>query len=384
MQNIPFIDLAAQQQRIQPEVQEKIAAVLAHGQYIMGPEVREFEEKLANFATSKHALSCSNGSDALLLALMALEIGPGDAVYCPSFTFAATAEMIALTGASPVFVDVDKDTFNICPAHLDASIKHISSTTDLKSKAVIAVDLFGQIADYPEILKVTKTHDLTLISDAAQGFGATLEGKQAGDFAEIVTTSFFPAKPLGCYGDGGAVLTNNDELQECFISLRNHGQGQDRYDNVRIGLNARLDSIQAAVLLLKLEIFSDEIKTRGEVAARYNDGLKGLVETPKEIANSVSTWAQYTIKTKNRDQLQKDLKDQNIPTAVYYAKPLHQQTIYKQYPVGTGGTGGTGEKNALPNTDQLANEVISLPMHPYLKPEIQNKIIEAVKRSLEG
>ena len=374
MQQIPFIDLAAQQQRIQPEVQEKIAAVLAHGQYIMGPEVRELEEKIANFAGTKHALSCSNGSDALLLALMALEIGPGDAVYVPSFTFAATAEMVALTGATPVFVDVQPDTFNMDPAHLTASIKHIANTTELTSKAVIAVDLFGQIANYPEIAKTSKAHNLTLISDAAQGFGATLNDQQAGDFAEIVTTSFFPAKPLGCYGDGGAVLTNNDDLQEKFISLRNHGQGKDRYDNVRIGLNARLDSIQAAVLLLKLDIFPDEINTRNEIAARYNEGLKDLVTTPVELANTISTWAQYTIKTPSRDQLAANLKDQNIPTAIYYAKPLHQQTAYKNYPQGGG---------ALPVTDQLAKEVISLPMHPYLKPEVQDKIIEAITRSIK-
>lgn len=372
MEKIQFIDLAAQQKRISPAVEESIRAVLAHGQYIMGPEVREFEEKLAAFGGTAYALSCSNGSDAIFLGLLALEIGPGDAVFVPSFTFAATAEMVALTGATPVFVDVQEDTYNMDPAHLKTAIGEIKSAGDLTPKAVMAVDLFGQIADYPAIEPIARENGLTLISDAAQGFGATLNGDQAGKFADLVTTSFFPAKPLGCYGDGGAVLTSNEELNDRLVSLRNHGQGVDRYDNVRIGINGRLDSIQAAVLLLKLEIFADEIEKRNVIAARYSDGLKEVTTTPFVPEGSISTWAQYTIRTSDRDRIQAQLRDENIPTAIYYAKPLHQQTAYKNYPQG----GGT-----LPITERLAEEVISLPMHPYLKQETQDRIITAVRRA---
>ncbi len=373
MEKIQFIDLAAQQQRLGSKVTESINAVLAHGQYIMGPEVRELEEKLAEFGKTNHALSCSNGSDAIFLALLALEIGPGDAVFVPSFTFAATAEMVALIGATPVFVDVLEDTYNMDPAHLKAAITDIRANSDLTPKAVMAVDLFGQIADYPAITPIAKEEGLYLIADAAQGFGSTISGQQAGDFADMVTTSFFPAKPLGCYGDGGAVLTNNDEFLDRLVSLRNHGQGVDRYDNVRIGINGRLDSMQAAILLLKLEIFPDEINRRNEIAQRYNEGLEGLVTAPFVPETIISTWAQYTIKTPERDKISTELREENIPTAIYYAKPLHKQTVYKNYPLGQG---------ALPVTDALSTKVISLPMHPYLKAETQDRIITAIKRTL--
>ncbi len=373
MEKIQFIDLAAQQQRLGSKVTESINAVLAHGQYIMGPEVRELEEKLAEFGKTNHALSCSNGSDAIFLALLALEIGPGDAVFVPSFTFAATAEMVALIGATPVFVDVLEDTYNMDPAHLKAAITDIRANSDLTPKAVMAVDLFGQIADYPAITQIAKEEGLYLIADAAQGFGSTIGGQQAGDFADMVTTSFFPAKPLGCYGDGGAVLTNNDEFLDRLVSLRNHGQGVDRYDNVRIGINGRLDSMQAAILLLKLEIFPDEINRRNEIAQRYNEGLEGLVTAPFVPETIISTWAQYTIKTPERDKISTELREENIPTAIYYAKPLHKQTVYKNYPLGQG---------ALPVTDALSTKVISLPMHPYLKAETQDRIITAIKRTL--
>lgn len=369
MENIQFIDLKAQQAHIGPIINEKINAVLSHGQYIMGPEVREFEEKLNEFAGTKHTLSCSNGSDAILLALMALEIGAGDAVFVPSFTFAATAEMVAITGATPVFIDVLPDTMNMDPAHLKTTIEEIKSKGELKPKAVMPVCLFGQIANYEQLAPITRDAGLKLIADAAQGFGATLNGKQVGEWVDMVTTSFFPAKPLGCYGDGGAVLTNDDELNNILISLRNHGQGTDRYDNVRIGMNGRLDSIQAAVLLLKLKIFPDEIIARNKVAARYTAALKDHVTTPHVLENSVSTWAQYTIQTPKRDQLAEQLKAKNIPTAIYYAKPIHMQTAYLNYPSGGG---------ALPVTDALSHKVISLPMHPYLDEKTQDYIIEAV------
>lgn len=375
MEKIQFIDLAAQQQRIGVEViNEKINAILAHGQYIMGPEVRQLEEELSEFGSTSHCLSCSNGSDAIFLALLALGIGPGDAVFVPSFTFAATAEMVALTGASPVFIDVLEDTYNMDPAHLEAAISEIKEQGQLTAKAVMPVCLFGQIADYPAISKIARAADLKIIADAAQGFGSSLDGKQAGDWADMVTTSFFPAKPLGCYGDGGAVLTNSEEHYNILTSLRNHGQGVDRYDNVRIGINGRLDSIQAAILSLKLAIFADEIRARGEIANRYSEGLKDIVTPPAVKEGAISTWAQYTIRTEKRDQISAYLRDQNIPSAIYYARPLHQQTAYQSYPIAGG---------ALPITDTLANEVMSLPMHPYLKAETQDKIITAVRRALE-
>jgi len=373
MEKIQFIDLAAQQEQIISTVNKNIATVLSHGQYIMGPEVTQIEKNLSNFAKTKHCLSCSNGSDAILLALLALEIGPGDAVFIPSFTFAATAEMVAITGASPVFVDVLEDTFNMDPAHLSTTIAEIKSSSKLTPKAVMTVDLFGQIANYPDIAAITKSEKLTLIADAAQGFGATLNDTQAGHYADLVTTSFFPAKPLGCYGDGGAVFTNDDQLNDILISLRNHGQGLDRYDNVRIGINGRLDSIQAAILLPKLEIFPREIEQRNEIAQRYTAALKDDVITPIVLENSISTWAQYTIRTPKRDHIATQLREQNIPTAIYYARPLHVQTAYKDYPIGSGD---------LPITNKCAKDVISLPMHPYLKPKTQDKIIESIKKAL--
>ncbi len=373
MQAIPFIDLKAQQARLGTDLNQKIDAVLTHGQYIMGPEVAELEEKLCDFSGAAHTLSCSNGSDAILLSLLALGIGQGDAVFVPSFTFAATAEMVALTGATPVFVDILSDTFNIDPANLQQSIDEIRTSSELTPKAVMPVDLFGQIADYPAIVPIAEAAGLYVISDAAQGFGAQIGDRQAIEYADVVTTSFFPAKPLGCYGDGGAIQTNNDEIHNILVSLRNHGQGKDRYDNVRIGMNGRLDSIQAAVLLLKLNIFEDEIKARNKVAANYNEALQDIVTTPFVMDGSLSTWAQYTIQADNRDAIAEDLKANGIPTAVYYARPLHQQTAYQSYPV----TGGK-----LSVTDALAETVISLPMHPYLDADTQSRIIDAVKASV--
>jgi len=373
MQNIQFIDLKAQQSYLGDRLDKAIARVLEHGKYIMGPEVKQLESQLAEFGDIKHTVSCSSGTDSILLPLMAMGIGRGDAVFVPSFTFAATAEVVALTGASPVFVDILPNSFNMDSASLQLAIKGVADKGELTSKAIIAVDLFGQIADYPALKDIANEHGLKLIADAAQGFGSTLNGKQAGHWADVVTTSFFPAKPLGCYGDGGAVLTNDAELASIMQSLRVHGKGGDKYDNIRIGLNARLDTIQAAILIEKLSIFAEEIEKRNRIAKRYNDGLGDLVEVPFVIDGAVSTWAQYTIKVKNRTELQARLKEKNVPSAIYYPKPLHQQTAYKNYPQAG---------NGLPVSDRLANEVISLPMHPYMNEQTQDYIIKSLLNSL--
>ena len=369
MDNIQFIDLKAQQAYLGSRIDDAIKRVLEHGKYIMGPEVKTLENQLSEFGETKHTVSCSSGTDSISLPLMAMGIGPGDAVFVPSFTFAATAEVVALTGASPVFVDILPDSFNIDPEHLKLTIKGIKDLGELTPKAIIAVDLFGQIADYQSLKIIADENGLKLIADAAQGFGSTLNGKQAGHWADAVTTSFFPAKPLGCYGDGGATLTNDEELASIMQSLRVHGKGGDKYDNIRIGLNARLDTIQAAILIEKLAIFGEEIEKRNKIAARYNEELGNKAEVPFVIEGAVSTWAQYTLKVKNRDEVQAKLKELNVPSAIYYPKPLHQQTAYKNYPQGG---------NGLPVSDILANEVLSLPMHPYMNEETQSYIIKSV------
>ena len=378
---IPFIDLAAQQARIRSALDAAIARVLAHGAYVMGPEVRAFEEKLAAFCGAKRALSCANGTDALALPLMAWEIGPGDAVFCPSFTFAATPEVIPWTGATPVFVDILPDTFNLDPDHLEAAILAVQAEGRLNPAAVIAVDLFGQPADYPRIAEVCRRHGLELIADSAQGFGGTLSGEHAIAWADVATTSFFPAKPLGGYGDGGAVLTRDDALWERMDSLRVHGKavagdgalnGHDpKYLNARIGMNSRLDTLQAAILIEKLAIFEDEIAARQAVAARYAEGLAEVcLSVPTVIDGGVSTWAQYVVEHRNRDGLAAHLKAQGIPTAVYYPVPMHRQAPYAGFPRGPGG---------LPVSEAKAQTVLALPMHPYLTPETQDRIIAAVR-----
>lgn len=367
---LPFIDLKAQQARLRPRIDAAIAKVLDHGQYILGPEVTRFEQELAAFGQAKHAISCANGTDALALALRAWDIGPGDAVFCPSFTFAATAEVVPWFGATPVFVDILPDTYNLDPASLEQAIAEVLAKGELAPKVVIAVDLFGQPADYPAIAEITRRHGLKLIADSAQGFGCALEGVQPVAFADCATTSFFPAKPLGCYGDGGAILTNDDEFAALLKSLRMHGQGVDKYDNVRIGVNSRLDTLQAAVLIEKLAVFADEIVARNTAADRYAEGLKGVVRTPEVIAGGVSTWAQYTIEAKDRDGLAAHLKGLGVPTACYYPKPLHVQTAYRGYPCAG---------NGLPVTLEKADLVLSLPMHADLDAATQTRIIEAVK-----
>ena len=379
---IPFIDLAAQQARIRPRIDAAIARVLAHGAYVMGPEVKTFEDQLAAFAGAAHAVSCANGTEALTLPLMAWEIGPGDAVFCPSFTFAATGEVIPWLGASPVFVDILPETYNLDPAKLEAAIAAIEAEGKLTPRAIIAVDLFGQPADYPAIAAIAKAHGLRLIADSAQGFGCTLNGRHPIAWADAATTSFFPAKPLGCYGDGGAILTNDAWLAERLDSLRVHGKAtasdtagksfehDPKYLNMRVGLNSRLDTLQAAILIEKLAIFADEIEARGRIAARYAAGLAGsAARAPSVIAGGVSTWAQYTIEHHDRDGLAAHLKALGVPSAAYYPMPMHRQDCYAVYP----------QPGGLPVSEAKAETVLSLPMHPYLAEEVQDLIIEAVR-----
>lgn len=382
-QNIAFIDLAAQQRRIRDRIDAAIARVLDHGGYVMGPEVRAFEEQLAAFGQARRALSCANGTDAIALPLMAWGVGAGDAVFCPSFTFTATPEVVPWTGATPVFVDVLPDTYNLDPAKLDAAIEGVKAEGRLKPAVVIAVDLFGQPADYPKIREICDRHGLRLISDSAQGFGCTLDGQHPIHWADVATTSFFPAKPLGCYGDGGAVICKDDALWDLMDSYRIHGKAvaadlngrtfehEAKYLNARIGMNSRLDSLQAAILIEKLAIFGEEIALRQEVARRYADGLAGSVKSvPKVIDGGVSVWAQYVIEHEDRDGLAAHLKTQGVPTAVYYPVPMHQQEPYAQFPQGAGG---------LPVTEALAGTVLALPMHSYLDAATQDRIIAAVR-----
>ena len=367
---IEFIDLKAQRQLINEKVADGINRVLEHGRFIMGPEVSEFQEKLAAFAGAKHALGCANGTDAILLPLMAWGIGSGDAVFCPSFTYCATAEVIALSGATPVFVDIDRDTYNLDAESLARAIADIKATGGLVPKVVIAVDLFGQPADYNKIAPIVRQAGLKLIADSAQGFGCTLHEKHPLHWADVATTSFFPAKPLGCYGDGGAVLTNDNDLAAAIDSIRIHGKGVDKYDNIRIGLNSRLDTLQAAILLPKLEIFPDEIVKRNVIAKRYSEGLVcNSIKVPNVIDGAISTWAQYTIEVDDWSGLAAVLKEQGVPTARYYPKPVHHQTAYNHFPCSGG---------ELRNTEQSCKKVISLPMHPYLEENVQDMIVDTI------
>lgn len=369
---ISFIDLAAQQARIKPQVDAAIARVLAHGQYILGPEVREFESQLAKFCGAKYAVTCSDGTDAMTLCLMRMGIGPGDAVFVPSFTFVSTAEVVAMLGATPYFVDIDPVTYNMDPSSLRAAILECKKDEKLKPRGITAVDLFGLPADFDALNAVAEEFGLWLMMDSAQGFGGTYKGRRTGAMGRFATTSFFPAKPLGGYGDGGAILTNDENDIEILQSLRMHGQGSDRYEHVRIGMTGRLDTIQAAILLEKLKIFDDEITARNRVAVRYAAGLKGIVETPVMPDWYISTWAQYTIAVPDgqRAALQNHLKAAEIPTAIYYPKPLHLQPAYKHYPrVG----------RALPHSERRMHEVLALPMHPYLDAATQDKIIGAIQ-----
>src|SRR5665213_4074126 len=326
---IPFIDLAAQRRRLGPAVDAAIARVLGHCQFILGPEVRTFEAELAAFCGAKHAVACASGTDALVLGLRARGIGPGDAVLCPSFTFCATAEVAALVGATPVFVDVDAATFNI-DANGIAGAVAAAKSNGLTPKAIIPVDLFGLPADHGAVAAAAEAEGLFILDDAAQAFGATFNNRRLGTFGHMTATSFFPAKPLGCYGDGGAVLTDDDAMADMLRSLRMHGQGSDRYDNIRIGLASRLDTIQAAILIEKLKIFPEEIEARDRIARRYSEALGDVAIVPKVLPGSASVWAQYTIRVAGgrRDGLAAALKAEGIPTAIYYPIPLHRQQAY--------------------------------------------------------
>ncbi|MFC0239773.1 DegT/DnrJ/EryC1/StrS family aminotransferase [Rhodopseudomonas telluris] len=368
---VPFIDVGAQRRRLGPSLDEAVGKVLNHCQFLGGPEVLALEAELAAYTGARYVVTCSSGTDALLMVLMAKGIGPGDAVLCPSFTFCATGEAVALTGATPLFVDVDEVTFNIDVASLKRGIG-TARKLGLKPRAVIPVDLFGQAADHAAVAAVAADEGLFVLDDAAQGFGATYQGKKLGTFGLATATSFFPAKPLGCFGDGGAIFTDDAELVEGLRSVRVHGQGGDKYDNIRLGLTGRLDTIQAAILLEKLKIFDDEIASRNRVAERYSAALSDVVTVPRLAEGCSSVWAQYTIrlpKGVDRDGFAATLKAHGIPTAIYYAKSMHQQTAYRAFPVADGG---------LPVCERLSPDVVSLPMHAYLDAPTQDRVIAAV------
>jgi len=366
--NIAFVDLAAQQKKIRPVIEANIQAVLQHGRYIMGPEVKKLEEQLAAFSGVKHAVTCSSGTDALIMALMAYGIGPGDAVFTTPFTFIATAEAIRIMGAAPVFVDIDPGTFNISVEKLETAVKEFKKGPlgGLRPRAVMPVDLFGLPCDYDGINKIAKQNGLVVIEDAAQSFGAEYKGRMAGGLGDIGCTSFFPAKPLGCYGDGGAVFTNSDDIAEKLISIRVHGKGSDKYDNVRLGVNGRLDTFQAAILLAKMTIFPKEIQKRREAAKRYTDVISGLqgrsdVVVPQVFDGYKSAWAQYSLLAKDgkmRALIRERLGEKGVPTAVYYPTPLHLQTVYKDLGY---------KRGDFPVSEDCADRIFSIPMHPYLK-----------------
>jgi dTDP-4-amino-4,6-dideoxygalactose transaminase len=372
---VPFIDLAAQRRRLGTSVDEAVARVLDHCQFINGPEVAQLEAELADYSGARHVVTCASGTDALLMVLMAKGVGRGDAVFCPSFTFCATGEAVALIGATPVFVDVDAATFNMDLNSLKRGIA-TAIRLGLKPRAVIPVDLFGQSADHDGIGAIAAAEGMFVLDDAAQAFGASYKGRRLGTFGLVTATSFFPAKPLGCFGDGGAIFTDDAELAETLRSIRMHGQGSDRYDNVRLGLTGRLDTMQAAILIEKLKIFEDEIAARNKVAERYARGLGNVVSVPRLASGCTSVWAQYTIRLPDgidRDGFAAALKAQGIPTAIYYPKSMHQQTAYRDFPVADGG---------LPISEALSADVISLPMHAYLDEPTQERIISAVRGAL--
>jgi dTDP-4-amino-4,6-dideoxygalactose transaminase len=365
---IPFIDLAAQRRRLGTRIEAAIARVLDHGRFILGPEVMELETRLASFCGARYCVSCASGTDALALVLMAKEIRPGDAVFVPAFTFVATAEVVAWLGATPVFVDVLPDTFTMDPRSLEAAIAD-APRQGLVPRAVIPVDLFGQPADYRRLEPIAEAAGLFILSDAAQSFGAASGDRRVGTIGVATATSFFPAKPLGCYGDGGAVFTDDGDLVAVLQSLRVHGQGADRYDNIRIGMNGRFDTLQAAILIEKLAIFEDEIAARQRVARRYSDALGSIARVPVLQEGATSVWAQYTIILDDRDAVAAACADAGVPTAIYYPLPMSRQTGYRHFPSAPGG---------VPVSEDLAGKVLSLPMHPYLDDATQDRIITAV------
>lgn len=365
MKPLEFVDLKAQLRLIGDDIKLSIDRVIAHGKFIMGPEVYELEEQLAEFTGVKYAISCSSGTDALLMALLAIGVGPGDAVFTSSFTFIATAEVIALLGAVPVFVDIKQDTFNIDPVKLEQAIENLDekkyhNNIHLTPKCVIPVDIFGLPAEYKAINKIAKKYNLIIIEDAAQSFGAQAGDKMACNFTDAAATSFFPAKPLGCYGDGGAIFTNDSDLNEKLISIRAHGKGQYKYDNVRAGINGRMDTIQAAILIQKLKIFKDELKKRAIAARKYRERLKGLVQFQEILDNYTSAWAQFSFLSMDRNKIMAKLETKKIPHAIYYPKPLHLQAAFSMLKY---------KKGDFPIAEMVSNTILSIPMHPYLSDE---------------
>jgi UDP-2-acetamido-2-deoxy-ribo-hexuluronate aminotransferase len=369
MSNIQFVDLKAQYAKLKTEINRQIENVLNHGAFIQGPEVREFERALAKFAGVGFAVGVASGTDALQIALMAEDIGPGDAVFLPAFTFTATAEIILSTGATPVFCDVDGRDFNLDWNHLKEQIKTVRTLGDLKPRAIIAVDLFGLPADYSRLNGLADEYDLFLLADGAQSCGAQYQGKRVGALAPVTALSFFPAKPLGCYGDGGAILTDDEERAARYRSIGAHGKGGEKYDIVRIGVNSRLDTLQAAILIAKLTKFEDELAAREDLAQYYDGRLANIVETPLRYNDRQSAWAQYGILLENRDEVAATLKIKGIPTAVYYPRPMHLQTAYRQFGAG---------KGSLPVAEKLSKRILHLPMHGYMSEHDRDTITDGV------
>jgi dTDP-4-amino-4,6-dideoxygalactose transaminase len=365
-----FIDLAAQRRRLGERLNQAILDVVEGGRYILGPEVAKFEAELSSYVGVRNTIACANGTDALLLPLLAFEVGPGDAVFVPSFTFAATAEVVALAKAEPVFVDVDPDTYNIDIESLRAAIDMVRAEGRLRPRAIISVDLFGLSADYSNLADIAAREDLILIEDAAQSMGGKRFNRMCGSFGSVGATSFYPAKPLGCYGDGGAMFTDDDELAEKLRSLAFHGKGETQYDNIYVGLNSRLDTIQAAILLEKLSILESEMEAREAVARLYNQNLAEFVKVPTLVQGHRSAWAQYAIESDRRDDLRQHLQRQGIPTVIYYVKPLHLQPAYDAYP---------RTPTGLAVSEKLPSTILCLPMHPYLSPEDQSRIVDAIR-----
>ena len=365
-----FIDLGAQRERLGDQLTAAISRVIEGGKYILGPEVAEFERQLAAYVGVKHVVACANGTDALLIPLYASGIGPGDAVFVPSFTFAATAEVVALAKAEPVFVDIDPDTYNIDIASLEAAIEMVKREGRLTPKAIIPVDLFGLAANYDAIDEIAAREGLLIIEDAAQSIGGTFAGQKCGSFGKVAGTSFYPAKPLGCYGDGGAMFTNDGDLAEKLRSFAFHGKGETQYDNIHVGVNSRLDTLQAAILIEKLAILEDEMAARQKVARRYAEGLGNVVRAATVPEGCRSAWAQYSIETPDRDALKAHLQSLGIPTAIYYTKPLHLQVAYRDFP---------RTPTGLPVSESLAERILSLPMHPYLSEADQDRVIDAIR-----
>lgn len=372
-----FIDLKTQYKKLKSEIDANIENVINEANYISGPQVKELEKELAEYVGVKYCATCANGTDALSIALMALDIKKGDAVFVPTFTFYATAEVVSHAGATPIFVDSDEDTYNIDVAKLEKAIGQVIQEGKLVPKAIIPVDLFGQPAEYEKIREIANKYNLYIIEDGAQGFGGEINGKKACSFGDISTTSFFPAKPLGCYGDGGAIFTDNEELYNLIISIRVHGKGTFKYDNVRIGLNSRLDTIQAGILIPKLKAFKEyELTDRNKWAKIYSERLKDVVKVPVVLDGYLSSWAQYTVQFETEEQrnaVQAKLKEKGIPTNVYYPKPLHRQVVYEDY---------NFNLPDLTESENLSKKVLSLPMHPYLTDEIVNEVCSSLIKAM--